>query len=82
MNHICTTNPPMTNIQIELFWKEIGLIQNRHSLFFPHDQLKYISLVKNESGHYLNFLEGCDLPASITLEIQLSFKIIADLHLE
>lgn len=36
----------MTNLQIDLFWEEVSQIQQRHSLFFPLSQIKYISLQK------------------------------------
>ncbi len=72
----------MTNFQIDLFWEEVFQIQQRHSLFFPISQIKYISIHKNEACSELIFLEGYNLPATITLEIQLAFKLVSDIKFE
>jgi hypothetical protein len=69
----------MTNYQIDLFWEEVSQIQQRHSLFFPLSQIKYISLQKKETRTELIFLEGYNLPATITLEIQLAYKLVSDI---
>jgi hypothetical protein len=72
----------MTNYQIDLFWEEVSQIQQRHSLFFPLSQIKYISLQKKETRTELIFLEGYNLPATITLEIQLAYKLVSDIKFE
>ncbi|HMK03289.1 MAG TPA: hypothetical protein VK489_03820, partial [Ferruginibacter sp.] len=61
-------------LQIELFWYEIEQIQQRHALFFPLSQLKYITLKEN----VVVFKEGYDLPGIISQEIQLAFTLIMD----
>lgn len=66
----------MTDIQIEKFWVEVNLIQQRHHLFFPDEQKQFIRLDPNGNGHSLMFLGGYRLPECITLEIQLCFKMI------
>ena len=65
----------MPEILQTLFWSEINLIQSRHSLFFPDEQKKYITLKKIDSRFELAFLVGYDLPRVITQEIQLAFKL-------
>ena len=72
----------MTNFQIDLFWEEVFQIQQRHSLFFPITQIKYISLQKNETSTELIFLEGYNLPTSITLKIKLAFKLVYNIQFE
>ncbi len=72
----------MTNFQNDLFWEEVSQIQQRHSLFFPIAQIKYISIQKNETITQLIFLEGYNLPATITQEIQLGFKLASDMQFE
>lgn len=65
----------MTSTQQKLFWKEIDLIQTRHSLFFPVEQKEYISLQKINTRFELIFLKGYDLPTAITMEIQFALKL-------
>jgi hypothetical protein len=72
----------MTNFQIDLFREEVSQIQQRHSLFFPLSQIKYISLQKKETSTELIFLGGYNLPVTITQEIQLAFKLALDIHFE
>ena len=72
----------MTNFQIDLFWEEVAQIQQRHSLFFPISQLKYIGLHEKDSNHSLIFLEGYNLSTAITQEIQLAFKLASDIKFE
>ena len=72
----------MTNYKVDLFWYEVPQIQERHSLFFPISQIRYISLLKKETITELIFLEGYNLPATITQEIQLAFKLISDIQFE
>ena len=72
----------MTNFQNDLFWEEVSQIQQRHSLFFPITQIKYISLQKKETCTELVFLEGYILPSTITQEIQLAFKLVSDIKFE
>lgn len=72
----------MTNLQIDLFWEEVSQIQQRHSLFFPLSQIKYISLQEKGKGNDINFLEGYNLPLTITQEIQLAFKLVYDIQFE
>ena len=72
----------MTNFQIDLFWEEVSQIQQRHLLFFPISQIKYISIQDIETRTELIFLEGYNLPETITQEIQLGFKLALDIHFE
>ena len=72
----------MTNFQIDLFWEEVSQIQQRHSLFFPISQIKYISLQKKETNTELIFLEGYNLPETMTMEILLAFKLVCDIEFE
>lgn len=61
---------------VEIFYEEIALIQKRHSVMFPHSQIKFIK-AENINGNYeLKFLDGYDLSSVITMEIQLAFKLI------
>lgn len=68
----------MTNYQINLFWEEVSQIQQRHSLFFPISQIKFISIQVNGNISKLHFLEGHNLADIITQEIQLTFKLALD----
>jgi len=34
----------MTKNQQDLFWREVDTIQQRHALFFPEEQKKYIEI--------------------------------------
>ena len=72
----------MTNYQINLFWEEVSQIQQRHSLFFKLSQIKYISLQNKGTSTELIFLEGYNLPATITREIKLGFQLASDIHLK
>ena len=72
----------MTNLQIDLFWEEVSQIQQRHSLFFPVSQIKYISIQEKGTGNDIIFLEGFNLPTTITQEIQLAFKLTSDIQFE
>ena len=55
----------LTDIQEELFWDEVNLIQKRHSLFFPVDQIKNIILSQTGTDHCLAFIEDHQIPAAI-----------------
>ncbi|MEP7143902.1 MAG: hypothetical protein ABI707_13565 [Ferruginibacter sp.] len=64
-----------TAIQRATFWKEVNIIQQRHLLFFPDEQKKYIKIRKTGIGGGLYFREGHNLPSAIIMEIQLAFKL-------
>jgi len=66
----------MTTDPMTLFWNEIYLIQKRHALFFPVEQIEFISLKDIENGLELVFSEQYDLSSIITLEIEFAFKMI------
>ena len=65
----------LTDIQKELFWEEVNLVQKRHSIFFPDDQLKKIILRQTDSGDNLALMQGHQIPLPIMLEIQFVFKL-------
>lgn len=70
----------MVTFQIDHFWEDISQIQQRHSLFFPFYQLKYISLEEKDSIHGFISLEGYNLATAITQQLQLAFKLASEIH--
>lgn len=72
----------MTNLQIDLLWEEVSQIQHLYSLFILIFQIKYIQIQKKGKGNDITFLEGYNLPTTITHEIQLAFKLASDIHFE
>ncbi len=66
----------MTATQKELFWNEVDLIQQRHTLFFHKDQIQNILITEIDSITHLNFSPGYNLDDIITSEIKLAFKLV------
>lgn len=64
----------ITEQQKQSFWREVGLMQQRHSIFFPVEHLQYIQLVEVDARPALKITEGHQLPSVILMEIELAFK--------
>lgn len=66
----------MATDSITMFWNEVELIQQRHSLFFPVEQKEFISIKELDNRIELFFLEDYNLSSVITMEIKFAFKLI------
>jgi hypothetical protein len=60
----------------QLFREELLIIQQRHAIVFPANQLFYVRAQKVNEGFELKFLKGYDLSSVITMEIELAFKLV------
>lgn len=66
----------MDSSRLNIFKAELDCIRERHALFFPTSQLKYINVPENNSKYTLVFKAGYDLSDVITLEIRGAFKFV------
>ena len=58
------------------FYEEVINIQRRHAALFPAIQLTLIQAVCTNGKWSLHFREGYNLSSAITMEIELTFKIL------
>ena len=66
----------MTHYQEKLFWKEVDLIQQRHLIFFPKEQKKYLRIKETDDGTILEIQKENQLSSIIILEIEFAFRLI------
>jgi hypothetical protein len=66
----------MTEMQYELFWREVDFIQTRHAIFFSKDQIKYIQVTKLGSGCFVTYHPEANLPEVVRLEVDTALRLV------
>lgn len=61
--------------QLELFWSEVDLIQQRHKFLFLEEHKSYIIIDQTDPIPAIKFEKDHQLPSNIILEITFAFKL-------